>query len=198
MSTAGGEGPQELRHTRPEILAAAAALASLKGLAQLSMGELASAVGMSKSGLYAHFASKEALQLATIEYGGQVFEAHVLRDSSGGPEGGLSALLERWLAFYERRMFPGACFFIVAAVEFASRAGAVRDALEQHVDQEIAALETAVRGATESGETRRSNDAAQTAFELHAILMNTHALFQLKDDPVVFDQARTAIDNLLG
>jgi AcrR family transcriptional regulator len=195
-----GREPQEPRHTRPEILAAAARLASLKGLAQLSMGELAAAVGMSKSGLYAHFESKEALQLATIEYGGQVFEAHVLRDPGGGPtpDGGLRALLERWLTFYERRTFPGGCFFIVAAVEFADRHGAVRDSLQHHVEQEIAALETAVRRATDSGEVRRSSDATQIAFELHSILMNTHALFQIKNDRTVFAQARAAIDDLLG
>lgn len=197
VNTSRHEGSPQPRHTRTEILAAAANLASMEGLAQLSMGELASKVGISKSGLYAHFDSKQALQLATIDYAAEVFEAHVLRNASDGPAVEMRALLERWLAFYERRTFPGGCFFIVAAVEFAATRGPVRDALQQHVEQQLAVLETAIRGAAQRGQLRRPTDATQTAFELHSILMNTHALFQLNNDPAVFGRARAVIDNLV-
>jgi len=164
----------------------------MEGLEQLSMGRLASAVGISKAGLYAHFDSKEELQLATISHFLEVFDTEVLHDASGEPSTRLDTLLERWLAFFERRVFPGGCFLIVAAVEFAGRRGPVRDALEDALDQEIAVLEAAIRRANKSGELRATRDARQTAFELHSILINAHAIFQVKADHAVFKRARTA------
>lgn len=161
------------------------------------MRRLASAVGMSKSGLYAHFASKEELQLATIRHFLDVFEAKVVRGPPDEPECGLGALLERWLNFFEHKAFPGGCFVITSSVEFASRRGRVRDALEAAVDREIAVLETAIRRANETGEAR-IEDASQTAFELHSVLMEGHALFQLKQDSAVFERARAAIHRLVA
>jgi len=162
------------------------------------MRRLASAVGMSKSGLYAHFASKEELQLTTIEHVCEVFEEKVLRDPPDDPGAGLAALLERWLAFFERKVFPGGCFLITSAVEFASRRGAVREALEAGLDRELAALEASIDHANATGDLRPERDASQTAFELHSILMNAHALFQVKKDPAVFKRARAAIHRLVG
>ncbi|MCA1697697.1 MAG: TetR/AcrR family transcriptional regulator [Actinobacteria bacterium] len=173
-------------------------MASKEGLEQLSMRRLASAVGMSKSGLYAHFASKEELQLATIDHVRDVFEAKVVSAPPGEPHSGLQALLERWLDFFERKVFPGGCFLITSAVEFVSRPGPVARALVDALDRELAVLETAIHRATQTGELRLQRDARQTAFELHAILMNTHALFQIKQDPAVFDKARAAIHRLIG
>lgn len=185
------------QRTLAAILDAAADIASKEGLEQLSMRALASAVGMSKSGLYAHFASKEELQLATIEYVRDVFEAKVASAPPGEPENGLQALLERWLNFFERKVFAGGCFLIPSAVEFASRPGPVPKALAEALDREIAVLEISIRRANETGELRPERDATQTAFELHSILMNTHAFFQVKHDPAVFDRARAAIHRLL-
>ncbi len=102
MSGGQHEAPKQRRPTRTLILAAAADLASLDGLEQLSLGQLAAGVGLSKSGLYAHFESKEALQLATIGHVREVFEASVLREPPDGRCGGLEVMLDRWLAFYER------------------------------------------------------------------------------------------------
>jgi len=195
-SDAGGGGSRG-RATLSAILAAAGELASLEGLEQLSMGRLASAVGMSKSGLYAHFDSKEELQLATVEHVCQVFEAEVLRNPSDVSNDGLGGLLERWLDFFERKRFPGGCFLIVGAVEFAGRPGSVRDALASAIDREIGALETAIQRANETGELSPEKDAKQTAFELHAILMNAHALFQITRDPEVFQRARVAIQGVI-
>ena len=162
------------------------------------MRPLASAVGMSKSGLYAHFESKEELQLATIEHALGVFEANVLQGPASELETGLGALLERWLAFFERRVFPGGCFLIVSAVEFAHRRGPVPEALKRGIDREIAALETAIQRAKKNGRLPAKLDTGQTAFELHSILMNAHALFQIKEDPAVFGRARAAIHRLVG
>ena len=186
------------QQTLAAILTGAGQLASLEGLDRLTMGRLSSAVGMSKSGLYAHFGSKEQLQLATIQHAVDVFDAQVARRSaSGEPEGGLGALLNRWLNFFERRVFPGGCFLIVSAVEFASQPGAVRDALAAAVENEIELLETAIERATtrDSGIT---HDPRQTAFELYAILAHTHAVFQIRRDPAVFERSRLALRRLMG
>ncbi len=177
------------------ILTAACEIASTEGLEALSMRRLASAVGMSKSGLYAHFASKEALQLATIERFREVFEAKVVHDDGNG---GLDALVARWLAFFENRVFPGGCFVLTAAVDHASRPGPVRDALEAAVDREIMVLETAIHRANEAGELSPPRDATQTAFELHSIMLGANALFQLKEDPALFERARATIHRLVG
>lgn len=176
----------------------AADIASEEGLEQLTMGRLSSGVGLSKSGLYAHFSSKEELQLATIERVWEVFEEQVLRGPPDRPNTSLGALLERWLAFFQRRVFPGGCFIITSAVEFASRRGAVSVALATALAREIAALETTIQRANEAGELRPVRDARQTAFELHSILMNAHAFFQVRRDPAVFDRARAAIVRLVG
>ncbi len=186
------------QQTLAAILTAAGELASKEGLEQLSMRRLAAAVGMSKSGLYAHFTSKEELQLATIEHVREVFEAKVLRGPADDPDSGLGALLERWLDFFEHRVFPGGCFLVVSAVEFATRQGPVTAALAAAIDREITALQESIQRANETGELRPGRDPSQTAFELHSILTNTHALFQVKRDPAVFDRARAAIHKLLG
>lgn len=170
------------------ILTAAGELASLEGLDRLSMRRLAAAVVISKSALYEHFTSKEELQLGVIGHARDVFEAKVVGDD---PD--LDPLLERWLAFFEDEVFPGGCFFIASGVDFASRPGRVRDALENALDREVEVLEAAIRRAREAGESSAEDDAAQTAFELHAILLHALALFRIKRDPAVFKRARAAL-----
>ncbi len=186
------------KQTLAAILAAAGELASIEGLEQLSMRRLSSAVGMSKSGLYAHFASKEELQLATIEHAWDAFDAHVLGNCPADSVDGLGGLLERWLDFFEREVFPGGCFMIISAVEFAQRSGPVPQALAAAVDREIAVLETTVARAMETGDLDADADAPLTAFELHCILTNTHALFQIRRDRAVFDRARASIQRIVG
>lgn len=183
--------------TRAAILDAAVELGSLRGLEDLSLGRLASAVGMSKSGLFAHFGSKEELQLATIARAWEVFEAEVLRRRHDDVPQGLGELLERWLSFYERRVFTGGCFFVISATEFASRQDAVSKALADAVEQQIAALEKAVRRANQSGELDIGKTASQAAFEMFSILVNSDSLFQLREAPMVFERARAAIGELL-
>lgn len=194
------EAAKRAAHGRPSlaaILTVAGEIASVEGLERLSMRRLATATGMSKSGIYAHFASMEELQLATIKHARDVFEAEVLRDDRADAGSGLGALLDRWLAYYENRVFPGGCFFIAGAVDFAGRPGAVRDALEGALDWEVEALEAAVRKARETGELHSEEAPRQTAFGLHSILLHAQALFQVKRDPVVFERARAAVRRIL-
>lgn len=184
--------------TRSTIMAAAVELGSLRGLAELSLGELASTVEMSKSGLFAHFGSKQELQLATIAQAWETFETEVLREQPEDANTTLSALLERWLSFHERKVFPGGCFFLISAVEFAGRDDAVSKALTTALERQTAALEAAVHRAGESGELRAHKHAGQTAFGLQSILANADSLYRLSPDPAVFEHARATISELLG
>ncbi len=183
--------------TRSAILDAAVELGSLRGLEDLSLGRLAAAVGMSKSGLFAHFGSKEELQLATVAQAWEVFEAEVLRAPLDAAPPDLVELVERWLSFYERRVFIGGCFFVTAATEFASRQDAVSATLADAVERQIEALRTAVRRANTEGELDISRTPSQTAFALFSILVNSDSLFHLREDPVVFERARATIGELI-
>ena len=183
--------------TRTTILDTAVELGSLRGLEDLTLGRLAAAVGMSKSGLFAHFGSKEELQLATVAQAWEVFDAEVLREPLEGGPPGLGELLERWLSFYERRVFLGGCFFVVSAAEFASRRDVVSEALANAVEQQIGALERAARRATRNGELDIAKTPSQTAFGLFSILVNADSLFHLRENPIVFERARATIRELL-
>src|SRR5262249_30040084 len=115
--------------SRTAILLAAAKLATIKGLDGLSIGDLAAEVGMSKSGLYAHFRSKEELELATIDTAASIFDQEVLRPALAAPAGScqLRALADSFLAHLERRVFPGGCFFAAVGMELDSRPGLALD-----------------------------------------------------------------------
>ena len=117
--------------SRSEILHTAAMFATVRGIDQLSIGELAAKVGMSKSGLYAHFGSKEELQLATVAAAAEIFEHEVLAPARLVPVGrdGLIALSDAFLDHLRNRVFPGGCFFDSAAADLHARAGPVRDAV---------------------------------------------------------------------
>ena len=114
--------------SRRNILNAAASLATTEGLDGLSIGSLAEHIGMSKSGLYAHFGSKEELQLATIETAGAIFVAVIIEPTLliDDPLERIRALCSRFLDHVERRVFPGGCFFASVSAEFATRPGPVR------------------------------------------------------------------------
>ena len=127
-----------------------------------------------------------------------MFEAQVLRDPPEKSGGGLRAPLERWLCFYERRVFTGGCFFVITAVESAGQDGPVREALASAVERQLAALESAIVDAARSGELELRGDAGQMAFELHWLLVNSDALFHVREDPAVFERARASIRALLA
>jgi len=174
---------------RGQILRCAGELASIDGLEQVSIGRLATAMGMSKSGLYAYFTSKEDLQLATIDCAWAIFAEHVLEPGDDG----IDALLERWLSYYEREVFPGGCPLVTAGMEFANRDGAVHDALAAAIDRQVDVLERALRHEHADG-----TDPAQVAFELHALLTATNHRYRISRDPFAFMRGRAAIRRLLA
>src|ERR1700730_15575532 len=126
-------GPRRTRadgeRTRGTILRAAASLATVDGLEGLSIGHLAAAIGMSKSGLYAHFGSKQELQLATVEEAARIFQHEVVKPALAAPPGlaQLTAVCEAFFEHLQRRTFPGGCFLASAALEMAPRPGPVKE-----------------------------------------------------------------------
>ena len=186
--------PRGLR-TRDAILARAVDIASAKGLEGLTVGFLAEDLGMSKSGLFAHFGSKEDLQLATIELARQVFIDKVTLPAIAAPKGmpRLWGLIDRWLALVEKRVFKGGCFFSAASFEFDSRRGVVRDRIAAIMHEWIDAITGAVQKAQKAGHVNAKADPTRVAFEIHAIAMGAHWAHQLLDDKQAYSRARTTV-----
>jgi AcrR family transcriptional regulator len=183
--------------TRQAILARAFELANVVGVSGLSIGRLAEATGLSKSGLFAHFGSKEALEVAVVEEAARQFVQEVmvpaLRQPRGEPR--IRALFERWLAWGRR---PGGCFFVGASADLDDRPGPPRDALVQATRDWIDALATAVRIAVAEGHLRADLDPEQVAFELYGVMMATHTFSRFLRDSDAVDRARDAFDRLLS
>jgi AcrR family transcriptional regulator len=180
--------------TRHAILSTAAKLATQEGLEPLSIGRLAEATGMSKSGLFAHFGSKEELQLATVEHAAALFVAEVVAPAREAPKGlaRVWALCDHMVDYAERQVFPGGCFFAATSAEFNNRPGPVRDRIEEMMRSWLSYLEHAVEQAQEAGELDPSISAREIAFQLDAFAQAANSQYQLFKDPVVFDNARRA------
>jgi AcrR family transcriptional regulator len=185
--------------TRETILREAARLATVEGLEGLSLGRLADAVGISKSGLFAHFRSKEELQLATIEAADHIFQAEVVDPAlrAGAGIRRLRALCEAFLAHLERGVFPGGCFFASVAAEIDTHPGPVRDHALTVVKDWLGQLEAAVTEAQAEHTVRADEDPVQIAFELNSYLLLANAQYVATADPTTLDRARRAIDRLL-
>ena len=185
--------------SRNAILREAAQLATVEGIGGLSIGRLADAVGMSKSGLFAHFGSKEELQLATIETANGVFNEHVIEPASGAPTGlgRLQQLLDRFLRHVEGDVFLGGCFFASVAAEMDTRPGPVRDLAVQVVGEWVGRLEAAARDAQAEGAIDPSEDAQQLAFELNSYLLLANAQFVVSRESTPIDRARRAVERRL-
>jgi AcrR family transcriptional regulator len=185
--------------TRWTILDTAAALATQEGLEPLSIARLAEATGMSKSGLFAHFGSKEELQLATVDHAAEMFVAEVIAPARAAPRGvaRVWALCDRMIDYAERQVFPGGCFFACTSFEFNNRSGPVRDRIEHMLRNWLSYLEHAVEQAQEAGELDQQLSAREIAFQLDAFAQASNAQFQLFRDPRVFDEARRAIHDRL-
>jgi AcrR family transcriptional regulator len=181
--------------SRQKILQAAAELATVEGLDGLSIGRLAEHVGMSKSGLYAHFRSKEELELATVEAAARILIQEVLVPGLEAPEGAqrLIALSEAFLSHVERRVFPGGCFFVSSSAELNSRPGRVRDRIVAEYRVWIDLLREQVRKAQELGEIDRSTDIDQLVFEVNGILVAGNAFYLLFEDPEELERARRGV-----
>jgi AcrR family transcriptional regulator len=187
------------QRTRNSILEVAAALATEEGLEPLSIGRLAEATAMSKSGLFAHFGSKEELQLATVDHAAKLFVAEVIDPARSAPKGlaRIWALCDHMIGYSERQVFPGGCFFAATSFEFNNRPGPVRDRIEEMMRSWLSYLEHAVEQAQEAGELDPSASAREVAFQLDAFAQASNAQYQLFRDPQVFDDARRAIQERL-
>ena len=186
--------------SRDAILDEAARLATVEGLGGLSIGRLAAAVGMSKSGLFAHFGSKQELQLATVEKAGALFAAQVVApasDASGGLER-LVRLVDGYLRYVEADTFPGGCFFASVLAEVDMQPGPIRDRLVRFLGDWLAQLETAVRDAQGEGALDAAEDARQVAFEIEAALLLANAQFVVARSPEPIERARRAIERRLA
>jgi AcrR family transcriptional regulator len=185
--------------SRRTILLAAAELATTRGLEGLSIGELAQHIGMSKSGLYAHFKSKEELELATIETAAEIFDRDVLAPAGGSP-GGLArvrALCEAFLGHLERRVFPGGCFIATVSVQLASRPGRPRDRVMGLQARWVGQFAEALGQAVAAGELPRDTDVDQLVFEVTAMLVRANFSWVLTGETRILEQARTGIRHVL-
>jgi AcrR family transcriptional regulator len=199
---ANADGPHASKGqaSRTTILLAAAKLATLKGLDGLSIGDLAAEVGMSKSGLYAHFKSKEELELATIETAAEIFEREVLRPALKSPMGAqrLRALVESFLVHLERRVFPGGCFFAAVATELNTRPGVARDRVVAVQQKWLALLKQCFLDGQANGEIDAATDVDQAVFETQAQLLAANFLFIMTSDITPLTQARRGVENMLA
>lgn len=183
--------------TRQEILRIAMDIASAEGLEGLSIGRLATELQMSKTGIFAHFGSKEQLQLATVAAAKQVFQEHVVKPAVEHSRGvaRLRAMLESWIGYVEKIVFRGGCFFAAASAEFDSRPGRVRDEIAALTQAWVVALQDEIAFARSARQIRSSVDPGQLAFELHAYVQEANWAFKLFDDKSAFSRARRAIAN---
>jgi len=185
--------------TKHAILDAAAALATQEGLETLSIARLAEATGMSKSGLFAHFGSKEELQLATVDHAAAMFVAEVIAPARAAPRGlaRVWALCDHMVDYSERQVFPGGCFFACTSFEFNNRPGSVRDRIEEMLRSWLSYLEHAVEQAQAAGELDPQLSSREIAFQLDSFAQSANAQFQRFRDARVFEDARRAIRHRL-
>jgi AcrR family transcriptional regulator len=186
--------------TREAILERAVDVASLEGLEGLTIGRLATELRMSKSSLFSHFGSKEGLQLAALERATGVLWREVVEPAASAQPGlaHLHALLEGYLRYLEREVFPGGCFLSAAAAEFDGRPGRVRDAIAETSRAWSAQLEEQATIARRLGELPPDTAPGQLVFELNAYGNAANASYQLHRNKRAFKQARTAIARGLG
>jgi AcrR family transcriptional regulator len=180
--------------TRSAILRKAVNIASLEGLEGLTIGKLAGTLRISKSGLFAHFGSKEDLQCAVVDEARHIFVEKVVCPAAqlrGLPL--LRALCENWLSYGEQKTFPGGCFFSAASLEFDDRPGPVRDRILGLMKKWLGNLERAARDAQDAGEIHKDVNVRQLAFEIQALAMGGNWSSRLFRDQSAFRSAKVAI-----
>jgi AcrR family transcriptional regulator len=186
--------------TRQAILDRAMVLASTVGLEGLSIGGLADALSLSKSGVFAHFRSKEALQAQLIEHAAAQFSEKVVLPALKAPRGEprVRAVFEHWLRWPKVSDLPGGCFFIAASTELDDRPGPARDALVRHQKDWLDVMANVVRTAVHEGHFRESVDPEQVAFEVYGIMLVCHQYARLLGDAKAGKRARLAFEGLLA
>ncbi|MGB3443644.1 MAG: TetR/AcrR family transcriptional regulator [Actinophytocola sp.] len=190
----------EARQTRADILAYGVRLASAEGLEGLTIGRLATELGMSKSGVLGHFGSKEELQLAVIDVAAEIFAREVAEPAHTAKPGlrKLTAMCAAWVSYLERRVFPGGCFFMAAAAEFDDRPGRVRDTIAGLASVWDRDLYRQIRTATADGDLPADTDADLLAFEVSGVMLGLNNALQLQRDMTAPAKARRALGRLLG
>jgi len=186
--------------TRQAILAHAARVGSAEGLEAVSLQRLATDLGISKSGLFAHFGSKEELHMATIDAAARIFTDEVIRPALATPRGAgrVWALCNSWLSYLERGVFPGGCFFWAVAEEFDSRRpGPVRDSVLEKKNYWSYTLQRAVREAQEAGEIDAGVDPEQLAWELDSLLGGANSGFKNEEGVRAIERGRRGIRDRL-
>lgn len=185
--------------TRSAVLGSALSLATQVGLEGLTIGKLAEHVGMSKSGLFAHFSSKENLQVAILDEAIERFVALVVGPALKKPRGEprLRALVDNWLAWSKQDFMPGGCIFVQAGVELDDRPGPARDRFVASQKDWLAALAQAARIAIEEKHFRKDADVEQIAHEVYSIAYGYHFLRRVGDPARAERRARAAFDRII-
>jgi AcrR family transcriptional regulator len=186
--------------TRDRILDRAVSIASRDGLDGLTVGTLAAELGLSKSGLFAHFGSKDSLQVQTLQTAIEKFEHSVLRPALKATRGEprIRALFERWLEWGRSSDLPGGCVIVTASVELDDKPGPARDFLVIAQKRWFAALSKAAQIAVEAGHFRPDCDPEQFAFELYAIMLGYHHVNRLLHDPKADARIHAAFEHVLS
>jgi AcrR family transcriptional regulator len=185
--------------TRERILDRAFRVATRDGLEGLSIGMLAGELGMSKSGLFAHFGSKEDLQIEVLRLASQRFVDHVWRPALKAPQGEprLRKLVERWMSWINEPSMPGGCMFVAAAAELDDKDGRPREYLVGEQKKLCASLAKAARLAIEAGHFRSNLDCDQFAFDVYSVVLGYNYQRRLMRDPKAESRARRALERLL-
>jgi len=186
--------------TREAILGRALALATRVGFEGLTIGRLAEELGMSKSGLFAHFKSKEALQVAVLRMAAERFVEEVVKPALAAPRGEprVRAVFDRWFAWEQSPPLPGGCPFVAATFELDDRPGPARDYLVQQERDWFDVLSGVARTACQEGDFRRDLDCEQFAHDLNGIMLAYCHAARLMRDPKARARAQAAFEGLLA
>jgi AcrR family transcriptional regulator len=200
-SVVGGRKQREdgLR-TRKAILLEAVSLSTVEGLEGLSIGGLAKSLGISKSGLYAHFGSKQELQLATIDEAERIFDLEVIGPSTKAPQGlaQLVAVCDLFFDHLQRHTFPGGCFFASAVLEMGTRPGPVKERVGEFQQRFIGLILGYAAKAQELWQLAADEDLMILVFDVNGIILAANTSFVMSDDPAMLGVARRAIRRRLG
>jgi AcrR family transcriptional regulator len=190
----------DVAESRASAVEAAVDLASVEGLEGITIGRLAGALGMSKSGLIGRFGDKRALQRAVLDAAIERFTGAVWEPASRSAPGlvRLEAIIDAWIAHLRDGVFPGGCFVTTASVEYDARPGALHDDAAHAVDRWLAVLEAEARYALEAGELPAERHPADIALELHSLASGGSVVGRLTADPTALDRIRGAMRRTIG
>jgi len=186
--------------TRQAILERATALASRCGLEGVSIGHLAEDLGLSKSGLFAHFGAKEILQVEILRFAADRFVQAVVRPALAQPRGEprVRAIFQRWLGWSRSHSVPGGCLFVAAASELDDRPGPARDELVRLQKEWMDSIAICFRSGISEGHFRADADPEQFAHDLYSVMLGYHHAQRLLRDPAADSRARASMEALLA